>query len=702
MNLVLNVKKNSYPSYVHFIEGLVALGYARVQMVLEPGEFAVRGSIIDVFPTHHAQPLRVEYDNEKIDRLNAFHVHTQRSLSAIYETEIGPVDRDHQVFFSDMSDTTASDALLSDIEEGDYVVHESYGIGQFKGLVRLKLTKVEGEYLFIQYKGEDKVYVPLDQLHLIYKYSAGEAVPKVNGLYDGVWKKTTAKVKKDLEVLAEDVYVMQKTRQEKEGFAFLEDTVWQIDLERQFEHKDTPDQEKVTLEVKQDMESPQSMDRLLCGDVGYGKTEILVRAAFKAVENQKQVAILVPTTLLAQQHYRTFVKRFSSFPYRVEVLSRFKSAKEQKKILEELQQNKIQVIIGTHRLVQKDVHFHDFGLLIVDEEQRFGVTHKEKLKNNQPHVDVLSVSATPIPRTLYMALTGARSFSTLSTPPVARKPIWTRVSAYSDETVKLAIEHEIKSGGQVYYIYNHVQTMAKKYHHLKELMPTVRFGMAHGQMDEKILEKTMMDFLDQKFDVLLCSTIIENGLDMPNANTIILEKAEYFGLSQIHQLRGRVGRTEKQGYAFLLYTDVETLSEKSARRLQAIKEYAALGSGYKLALKDLEIRGAGTLLGKRQSGHITTIGFELYCKMLSSTMAPSHAKKHAPKPMMLMNPEKASYIPEAYIENPRERLALYQRLGQCQFQVDLEVIKFELEDRYGQLPLLLAQLMVFLMSQLRD
>ncbi len=676
------------PAFKTLLASLITLGYTRNPLVMEPGDFSVRGSVVDIFPARQSHPLRLEYDTEnQLDRFTSFYAHSQRSISNITETTIHPMlapteTIDGIVFTPD----TLDDSLLSQIAPEDFVVHEHYGIGQFKGLVRLTLRSQEGEFLYIQYRGTDKLYVPLDQLHLIHRYASADIHPPLNGLTDGTWQKTTRKIKKELLVLAQDLVLLYKKRALAPGFAFAEDTVTQLDFEAKFPHVLTPDQHKSLTEIKTDMESTRPMDRVLCGDVGYGKTELMLRAAFKACDSLKQVAILVPTTLLAYQHHHLLMERFKNFPYRVASLSRFNSKKEQQQIVKDLKDHKIDVVVGTHRLLQSDVQFADLGLLIVDEEQRFGVTHKEKMKQLTLGVDVLSVSATPIPRTLYMALTGAREFSTIQTPPLQKRPITTHILPFENTLIAQAITFEHTRGGQVFYVYNQVQKMPQKMAALKRLLPELKFAMAHGQMSEHALETTMLDFWNKKFDVLICSTIIENGIDNLGVNTIIIEDADHFGLSQIHQLRGRVGRGKTQGIAYLLFQSVEALSELGQRRLQAIKEYAALGAGYKLAMRDLEIRGAGTLLGQRQHGHMTAVGFELYCQLLNDALTTQKGPAAAKKSALQVSPDRQIFIPDSYIEDPRQRLAIYQRLASIRYRYELEDLQAELEDRFGSLP----------------
>jgi transcription-repair coupling factor (superfamily II helicase) len=684
----MKITFQSPPLYSTLISQLTDLGYRRLTMVLEPGEFAVRGSIVDVFPANHSHPIRLEYDGDStLDRMHSFNVHTQRSLSSLTETQVDPASSQDTLFRVDVDDTPQSDQVLTELEVGDYVVHENYGLGQYKGLIRLKLNKGESEYLWVQYRGEDKLYIPLDQLHFIHRYSGPDMAPVLNSLHDGAWKKTKAKAQKELEILAQDVYLIQKKRTYIPGFSCAPDSALQLEFESKFPYTPTPDQRQSAADIKSDMERAFPMDRVLCGDVGYGKTEVVMRAAFKACDNGKQVAVLVPTTLLAQQHEQVFKERFLGFPFRVEGLSRFKSKKDVETIRHDLHTGDIRILVGTHQMLQDKLHFKDLGLLVIDEEQRFGVTHKDRLKIAHEGVDVLSVSATPIPRTLYMSLTGARDFSTIKTPPTTKRAVVTTLGIYTKERVIEAVQFELNRGGQVYYVFNHVEHMARRLAELTRLLPGVRIQMAHGQLPEAVLERTMFSFWKHEFDVLLCSTIIENGLDMPNVNTIILERADLLGLSQIHQLRGRVGRGKQQGYAHMMYPADETLSDKSKARLAAIKSYAALGSGHHLAMKDLEIRGAGSLLGKRQHGHMTAIGFELYCKLLSDAVSKRNGHSTLPsQPKLQLPPESHMFIPDTYIEDPRERLTVYQRMSSLRYGYEWEDLCDELEDRYGAIP----------------
>jgi transcription-repair coupling factor (superfamily II helicase) len=684
MSLIIKLEAKNSIKYQKLISELVDLGYVRVNMVMEHGEFAVRGGVIDVFAANQSHPVRVEYFGDEIERLNSFNVHSQCSISELKTTDIAVFKKSEVHFFS--GNEESNEDVISALRVDDYIVHEDYGVGVYKGFTRLKLKYYEGEYILIKYAGKDKVYVPLDQINRIYSYQGADEKPVLSSLYDGSWQRAKEKVRKATEVLAEDIYLLYKLRQSKKGFVFGPDTEKQLDLEGSFNYQLTKDQEKAVADIKVDMESDKPMDRLLTGDVGFGKTEVLLRASFKAVENSKQVAILVPTTVLAEQHYRTFSKRFELFGYRVKVMSRFRSKKEQVEIVKGIKEQSVDVVIGTHRILQKDIEFRDLGLLVIDEEQRFGVDHKEKIKKMVPNVDVVTVSATPIPRTLYMSMTGARDLSNIGTPPNLRKPVFTLVSEYSDELVKKAIYYEVGRAGQVFYLYNKVRYIKKRQQELQKLFPDLVIGVAHGQMKEADLQKAMLDFMDKKTDILLCSTIIENGLDMRSVNTVILENAENFGLSQIHQLRGRVGRSTEQGYAYLLFPSAELLPEKAKKRLQAIREYAALGAGYKIALKDLEIRGAGSLLGRKQHGHIISVGFDLYCKLLEESVYKAKHKKPIQKTNIFIDPEVKAYIPEDYIADPRERFALYKRLMGLGSDAELMAIKYEIEDRYGSCP----------------
>lgn len=685
MSIIIDISGKQYPSYSKLIELLSELGYVRVPMVLEHGEFSVRGSIIDVYPSNQSHPIRIEYFDNEIDRLNSFNPHSQHSISAIQKTKIGKIDKDQDSQWR-VIDSQADESVVSTFNIGDVVVHETHGVGVFEGLVRLAMSHHEGEYIFLRYKGEDKVYVPLDQFKLLHHYSGNNENPPINGLHDGAWKRTKKKISEDTIKMAEEIYLLYQIRQMQQGYPFELDTDNQRKMEALFPHVLTMDQQRAVLDIKKDMESFMPMDRLLCGDVGYGKTEVIIRAVFKALESGKQVAVLVPTTILAQQHYETMHKRFHEFGYSVRCMSRFQSKRDQEETLRMLRANRCQLVVGTHRLLQKDVEFADLGFLVVDEEQRFGVGHKERIKQMRQLIDILSVSATPIPRTLSMALSGIKDMSIIETPPKQKKPVITIISHFDDKKVKVAINEELLRGGQVFYIYNKVQTIGYKSARLRMLLgDSVRIEYAHGQMNETELSEIMKRFYNKEIDVLISTTIIENGLDVASANTIIIEHADRFGLSQIHQLRGRVGRSSVQAYAYLFYANPDQLNPKAAKRLQAIKEYSALGSGYKLAIRDLEIRGAGEMLGRSQHGHLSAVGFTMYCKMLEDAM---HIVKGEPLEESEILPLDTAkiMISEKYIEDPRERFAMYTRFFQIKRFEDIDYLKQECEDRYGALP----------------
>lgn len=617
MTIKIEIKTKTYPAHTDLISALTAHGYKRVYMVLEKGEFAIRGNLIDIYSPQQSHPLRIEYFGDEIERINSFDPLTQTPLSTIKSTQIVRADAKAKANFK-FTDNTDPQETLADINPEDYVVHEDFGIGIYKGLEHKKFGSREGDYALIAYKGKDKLYVPIDQLPLIHRYTGSEN-PKINHLHDGTWKRIKKNAHRAINELVEEVYFNMKERAEKPGYSFLPDTEAQIDFESRFPHQETQDQLNAIEEIKRDMESSKPMDRLICGDVGFGKTELILRAAFKACENLKQVAVIAPTTILALQHYNTFQDRFSDFPYKIALLTRFQSNAEKKTVLNGLKNETINIVIGTHRLLAADVIFNDLGLLLIDEEQRFGVTHKEKIKRIKQNVDILTTSATPIPRTLYMALTGTKDLSRLSTPPQSRKPIKSIIEEISPELIEAAITRERERNGQLYYLYNRVEGILKKAAEIKKIAPNLKVAVAHGQMKGKELNQIMTDFYHHKTDLLLSTTIIENGLDIPNVNSIIIENAHRLGLSQLHQIRGRVGRSDIQAYAYLL-TNNEIKTETAEKRLAAIGEHSSLGAGYNLAMKDLEIRGAGTLLGERQHGTMTSIGFDLYCQLLNKTL----------------------------------------------------------------------------------
>jgi len=576
---------------------------------------------------------------------------------------------------------------LDDLQVGDYVVHSTHGIGRFLGVERLKVGNVERDYLIIKYAGEDRLYVPTDQLELLQKYVVGEgSPPKIHKLGGTEWQKTKLKVKSSVKKLAEELLRLYAQRQAQPGYAFSPDDNWQREFEEAFPYKETPDQLRAIEEVKRDMTRPVPMDRLICGDVGYGKTEVAIRAAFKAVNDGKQVAVSVPTTVLAQQRFNTFRERFANFPITIEVVSRFKSASEQKKILKGVKEGTVDIIIGTHRLLSKDVAFKDLGLLIVDEEQRFGVTHKEKIKKYKTQVDVLTLSATPIPRTLHMSLIGIRDMSVIETPPEDRYPIQTYVVEHSPELIKDAIRRELGRGGQVFYVHNRVEDIEQVAEEVRRLVPEARVGVGHGQMKEELLEKVMMQFMEQELDVLVCTTIIETGLDISNVNTLIIDEADRMGLAQLYQLRGRVGRTNRVAYAYLTYKKDKVLSPQAEKRLHAIREFTELGSGFKIAMRDLEIRGAGNLLGPEQHGHVAAVGFDLYCKLLEEAVRELKGEKTTESIDVELDLEVSAFIPDSYISNSKNKLEFYQRISAIKSLTEILAMEEELEDRFGDLP----------------
>jgi transcription-repair coupling factor (superfamily II helicase) len=572
-----------------------------------------------------------------------------------------------------------------DLVEGDLVVHAVHGVARFRGMVTRTIGDAVNDYLVLEYADGDKLFVPADTLDAVSKYIGAES-PKLNRLGTGDWNRQKARVRKAVRDMADELIKLYSKRAQQPGHAFSADQPWQAELEDAFPYVETRDQLSAIDDVKSDMERPAPMDRLICGDVGFGKTEIAIRAAFKSVLDQKQVAVLVPTTLLAQQHYATFTERFAPFPVRVAMLSRFVGAKEQKKLLEEIALGKVDVVIGTHRLLQKDLVFADLGLLVVDEEQRFGVAHKERIKQLKTNVDVLTMTATPIPRTLEMAMSGIRDMSVIDTPPEDRHPVLTFVGPTEDETIGRAIRREMLRDGQTFYVHNVVQSIERVSSHIRELVPDARIGVAHGQMDESRLEQVMLDFWDRKFDVLVTTTIIESGLDIPTANTLIVDRADALGLSQLYQLRGRVGRSRERAYAYFLYPQERSLTEQSHARLQAIGQFTELGSGLQIALRDLEIRGAGNLLGAEQAGHIGSVGYELYVRLLSEAVQEAKGQRVEPKPDMKIDLPVDAHLPPDWIAREGLRLEAYRRVAEAQSHGELDDVRAELRDRYGELP----------------
>ena len=581
---------------------------------------------------------------------------------------------------------------IMDISPGEYVVHVNHGIGIYRGIINKDVGGFKQDYLLVEYASDDKLFVPVDQFHLVHKYVGIKAKsPKVHRLGGISWGSAKKRVKYSIQKMAEELYYLYITRKKARGFSFSKDTNWQQELEMSFPFEETRDQLIALSEVKTDMEIARPMERLVCGDVGYGKTEIAIRAAFKAVMDGKQVAVLAPTTILAQQHHDTFRERINSFPVHIDMLSRFRTKGEQKNILKKIKSGDVDIVIGTHRLVQNDIEFKDLGLLIIDEEQRFGVVHKEKIKRMKESIDSLTLTATPIPRTLHMSLVGARDLSVISTPPENRFPIATYISQRQNNVIIEAIRRELDRGGQVFFVHNRVKSIYKIARDLNRMIPAAKIGIAHGQMAEEELEDVMIDFLEKRYDILVCTTIIEIGLDIPNVNTIIVDNAHRFGLSQLYQLRGRVGRTDRRAYAYFLYPKIDSITETAKKRLEAIKEFSELGSGFKLAMRDLEIRGAGNLLGKEQHGFVSEIGFNLYCSLLEEAIQelkegekhPGKMEKKKDKILPLVEIKIDAYIPREYIPDLKQRLLYYQKLAPVTQMEELEEIKEELKDRYG-------------------
>lgn len=610
---------------------------------------------------------------------------TDSRLIVITDSEMFGAGRQHRprkAFKKGLSLTS-----LLELSVGDYIVHINHGIGKFTGMARLSGISGDKEYLLLEYAGGDKLYVPADQIDRVQKYIGSEGHPPViNKLGGSEWARTTKKVKQSVKDMAKDLIALYAERQSVEGFSYSSDTPWQYEMEAAFPYAETNDQLVAISEVKADLESPKPMDRLICGDVGYGKTEVAIRGVFKVINDGKQVAVLAPTTVLAQQHFNTFTERLAAYPINIAMLSRFRSRTEQKKTVEKLRTGEVDVVIGTHRLLSKDIQFRDLGLLVVDEEQRFGVAHKEKLKQFRKSVDVLTLTATPIPRTLHMSLSGIRDMSLINDPPEGRTPVKTFCTEYEDELVRDAILRELDRDGQVYFVHNRVENIEHIANHVRKLVPYARVEVGHGQMNEDELERVMMDYYDHKFDVLVCTTIIESGLDIPNVNTIIINNADKMGLSQLYQLRGRVGRSNRQAYAYLLYEPFRVMTEVAEKRLHAIKEFSDLGSGFKIALRDLEIRGAGNLLGAEQHGQMASVGFDMYCKLLSEAII--ETKGEESDQFILPNADLPmdAYLPDSYIPNESLRMSFYKKMTAVREEKDVDAIMEELQDRFGSLP----------------
>lgn len=599
------------------VSGLISLGYVRHEYSSEEGDFSRRGAIIDVFPFTFELPLRIEFEG---DRIISIKTYNPRDGSSLWEHKMAiilPARKVRQSKAPQFREEFPVENFV-DLNAGDYVVHTDHGIGRFLGIQKIRVQDALKDHLVLEYDNQEKLYVPVDKMHLVQKYLAFQIRrPRLYKLGNKEWLRTKEKARKGIQKLAWELLSLEAMRLSLAGFAYSKDTEWQKQFEAGFPYKETPDQEKASNEVKADMELARPMDRLLCGDVGYGKTEVAFRAAFKAVMDGKQVAYLAPTTILAEQHYQNFSRRLSDFPVNIRLLCRFRTGAEQDGIIRDLAEGKADVVIGTHRLLSGDIKFRDLGLVIIDEEQRFGVKAKERLKALRMDCDVLTLTATPIPRTLYMSLMGAKNLSVINTPPQNRLPVETFVVEYDSDLIRQAVSRELKRKGQVYFVHNRIEDMERVRERLSAVIPfQARLSAAHGRMHGKILERIMSDFLNGKIDVLICTMIIESGIDIPNANTIIVNNAHNFGLSDLHQLRGRVGRFDRSAYAYLLVPKNEVLDSDAKRRLEAIQEYSYLGSGFKIAMEDLEIRGAGNLLGIQQHGFIQAIGFDLYCRLL--------------------------------------------------------------------------------------
>ena len=577
--------------------------------------------------------------------------------------------------------------VFADLKIGDYVVHKDYGIGIYIGINTITADKTTKDYIKLKYQNDDILYVPTSQLDNIRKYIGGDELkPQINKLGSKDWRETKAKVKKNLREVAKDLIELYAKREKAKGYSFSKDTPWQKQFEDKFPYQETEDQLRCIKEVKQDMESQRPMDRLLCGDVGYGKTEVAIRAAFKAVMDQKQVAYLVPTTVLAQQQYEEFKNRMADFPIRVEILNRFKSAKYQKEVIKKLALGEVDVVIGTHRLLSKDVEFKDIGLLIIDEEHRFGVKAKEKIKQYKANIDVLTMTATPIPRTMHMSIVGIRDMSVIYEPPQNRKPVQTYVLEYDTEVIKEAITRELERDGQVFYIFNNVENIQKKADDISRLVPEATVSYAHGRMTGKEIEDIMEEFIEKKTNVLVCTTILESGIDIPNANTIIVENADRMGLAQLYQIRGRVGRSSRQAYAYITYKKDKMLAEVADKRLKALKEFTEFGSGFKIAMRDLEIRGAGSLLGEIQSGHLEQVGYDTYCTLLDEVVKEMKGEEIEPSIDIQIDLNVTSYIPDEYISDSSQKIEIYQNIALCKNEENIQNVVDEIIDRYGNMP----------------
>ncbi|MBU4343770.1 MAG: transcription-repair coupling factor [Candidatus Omnitrophica bacterium] len=621
----IKIYKGEDLNYGSLAKELVEYGYERRPRISEPGDFSMRGGIIDIFPPTFDGPVRIELVGKKVDSLKGFSILSNETLEehsmVIILPKLGLYPKKAKKKRSEVGERSPVESFI-DLEIGNYVVHVDHGIGIFKGFEKLEFRDAEKDHIVIEYADGDKLYVPIEEMPLIQKYVGFEKRrPKIYRLGAKAWQKTKERIKKGIYSLAFELLEMNAVRARLDGFAFSKDADWQLEFEKRFPFKETPDQVRSCAEVKQDMESKRPMDRLLCGDVGYGKTEVALRAAFKSVMDNKQVAMLVPTTLLAEQHSITFKDRIKDFPVRVEMISRFRTKAEIDGILKDIENGNVDIIIGTHAILRKSIKFKDLGLVIIDEEQRFGVKDKERLKKMRLLVDVLTLTATPIPRTLYMSLMGVKDMSIIETPPQDRLPIDVVVSEYDERLIKEAILKEKRRGGQVFLIHNRVEGIDRIAMKIARMVPKVEIQVAHGRMHSRELEQVMREFMKGSIDVLVCTIIIESGIDIPNANTLIVNRADMFGLADLYQLKGRVGRFKNKAHAYFLIPRGGVISRESERRLNAIERYRELGSGFKIAMEDMEIRGAGNILGSQQHGYISEVGFDLYCRMLREVVA---------------------------------------------------------------------------------
>ena len=650
-------------------------------------------NIVDVLDTYSIHYTMVGNDENIYDGINIYLGNLKTGIDFYGEHII--VLTSHELFKSAASRKQSyikyKDAkILKDYNElniGDYVVHDVNGIGQYMGIKTLEVKGIKKDYLYIAYKGNDTLYIPVENFKLVRKYSSRDGkVPHIHSLNSKEWQKTKAKVRKKVDGLADQLIELYAERMKQVGFAYPKDDELQLEFEDQFGYELTPDQKTAVAEIKADMELPRPMDRLLCGDVGFGKTEVALRGCFKAVRAHKQVAFLCPTTILSAQHYHTITKRFENFPVNIALLNRFTSAKEEACILKDLKKGKIDILIGTHRILSKDIEFKDLGLLCIDEEQRFGVRQKEKIKEYRKSIDVLTLSATPIPRTLQMSLMGIRGLSQIETPPLNRMPVQTYVMEKNQQLIKQVIEREMARHGQVFYLHNRTENIEETANQIKALIPNAKVGIGHGKMTKEHLEDVMQEFTDKKYDVLVCTTIIETGIDIPNANTIVIEEADHFGLAQLYQIKGRVGRSERIAYAYLLYNRGKQLTPEASKRLKAIKEFAQLGSGYKIAMRDLSIRGSGDILGGEQAGFIDSVGFDMYMQILEEAINEKKGNMEKKKEVPTQNINVNGYIPENYLESDMDKLNLYQRIYKATKMDEIMQLETELKDLYGTLP----------------